>query len=305
MLLGLTLTLSAHEPEDADTAQWAPFQQSYLTLQEKLQKLEADPTVYEKALSTGAVIILDLAAELAHSWFMVGYSPEYFYQHSDPARLPGFQNSTLQDIIFYTIGNKYSSLILSGVFSWLSNYGAAIPSIPGASTLQHTGIMAGIAAGSYGYLLSNMFYQGRQKNWNNEISALAEQDIILRDMSRIAKDERGAEWYMAVRQLDSHQARLHAASMTIMVCWNIMRRFNHKAEMKDVRNTLKLARERLQKQNHLTLEERLKNKISSPTAMLEESEEIADTSDEEVPATLIPVAPEDAESLATLAHPNH
>ena len=228
---------------EAELSDLPPLQRTYLALREQADQLEQELSTQEKILSTLTSAVLSFAFEMTHLWVTQSYSPEYFYKNSAPGQLPDFF-PRIWELCLTTLKNRHTSLILTSAASWYSLYGGFLPGLAENAAFLHLGAVAGLTAASYGILTSNMIWKGNFEEFSfKNLGYLGRlEGRIIRDMRR---DDFGRDWFLAVRELDNSKQMLQAAMIATLFCWNVLSRFWHKAELKDVRASLTLARDRM------------------------------------------------------------
>ncbi len=228
---------------EAKISDLPPLQRTYLALRERAGQLEQEPSTQEKVLSTLTSAVLSFAFEMTHLWVTQSYSPEYFYKNSAPGQLPDFF-PRIWELCLTTLKNRHTSLLLTSAASWYSLYGGFLPGLTDNAAFLHLGAIVGLTAAGYGILTSNMIWKGNFEEFDfKNLGYLGRlEGRIIRDMRW---DDFGRDWFLAVNELDNSKQMLQAAMVATLFCWNVLSRFWHKAELKDVRASLTLARDRM------------------------------------------------------------
>ncbi|MCL6269012.1 hypothetical protein M3P05_03525 [Sansalvadorimonas sp. 2012CJ34-2] len=225
-----------------------PLEAAYFSLDAKIRELEHEPSTREKAVSTLSVMLLDLLFEVVHQWSLQSYSPEYYYRDSAPPDLPE-SLSRYTRLFLSTVKDHHVPVALSGLLSWAGMYGGNLPNISGNDFYHRLGVMAGLTAAGYFLLGKRTITMGETKDsWKKSFLRLlsTREALLLRDTP---EHDKGRNYFMAAVELDYAKTILQTTIISMMTFWNIATRFQHQAELNDLKLSLRMARDRLQGSN--------------------------------------------------------
>ncbi|WP_281646241.1 hypothetical protein [Parendozoicomonas sp. Alg238-R29] len=230
----------AQEEPYGDIAPITPLQRDYEKLSFHIQKLEKENSFNDKLLTFGAVALLDIALELVHSGMIAYYSPSYLYGR--PLNNKNDVKDILKHYLSYTFEHGHAPALAMGIAAWFSGNGASLPSLPVYDSATHIAAIATGVATLYGVL----FLRVKTLLWRRqEVTPFFSSTTAM--LNRIAPAHK---YYLtAVDHLDMGKHLLQAAAVTVMISWGLMKRFQNKFAIDDLRQTLTLARDRLQRNN--------------------------------------------------------
>ena len=239
---------NAHEfPEESipspfeDTLEPAsPLQKEYDRLSIQLRALERANTSKEKFRTIGTVIALDAALELVHTWIMSRYSPDYIYGRS--LSLQSDVRDILSRFLIYSFRYGHIPALTFGLSAWFAENASGLPNLDSINSLYHIGAIATAFSVSYGVLFLRMrtqvgYHQQETPYWRSTVDLT--KTLEIRDRIALA----------AVEQLDIGKHLLQAGAITALIGWGLIRRFKKDATIEDLRSSLVLARERLQRES--------------------------------------------------------
>ncbi|MTI15280.1 hypothetical protein [Sansalvadorimonas verongulae] len=251
---------SFHEdPLRDNLAPPTPLQIEYNRLSTQLRELERDNPTDRKITTIGVAVILDVALELIHARIMAHYSPEYLYGH-DLSESSEVKN-ILGNYLLYSFRHGHLPALAIGFATWFSENSTGLPTLGTQDSLSHIAtIAAGFAAG-YGALFLRMKTQIGYRYRGDPFYSSTKQLL-----GRL--EDRAKSPLIAADHLDVGKHLLQAAAITAMVTWGFIKRTQKEATINDLRNSLILARDRLQRESKLRAskaeELKLKKEIQLP-----------------------------------------
>lgn len=240
--------VSAHELEEEpyispfeDTLEPAsPLQREYDKLSAQLRELEKSNLTENKFRTAGTVLALDVALELVHTWIMSRYSTDYIYGRS--LSLQSDVKDILSRFLIYSFRHGHLPALTFGLSAWFAENGSGLPSLDSTTSLYHIGAVATTFAAGYGVLYLRMrtqigHHQQSTPFWRKTQTLFDK--LETKDKIALA----------AVEQLDIGKHVLQVGAITALVGWGLVKRFKKDATIEDLRSSLVLARERLQREN--------------------------------------------------------
>ena len=251
ILIALTLLLAPFvtaqdthhkDPLQDNLAPPTPLQIEHDRLSAQLRELERDNPTDSKFTTIATAVILDVALELIHARLMAHYSTDYVYGH-DLAE-PSEVKQVISSYLLYSFHHGHLPAFAMGIATWFSENGTGLPALGTADSLTHiASIAAGFAVG-YGALFLRMKTQIGYRQLNDPFYSSTK-----RLLSRL--DDKGKISLAAVEHFDVGKQLLQAAAITAMITWGLIQRSRKEATINDLRNSLILARDRLQREGKL------------------------------------------------------
>ncbi len=211
----------------------SPLENHYQQLENQLREIEQDNPLTNKLLTAGLVFALDMALELIHNWAIMNHSPDFTYGH--PLSSGGGLEHSTRDIWMKTLSEGHVAAFLLSATSWLTANSSTLPALPQWEQLTQIGVLAGALAGGYRFFYKQALFAGV----HGSITDTSFNPLL------VQMEPSGRPWFTAISHFHTRKLLMQVASATVMVTWSFFRRFQNKATMHDVRNSLSMARDRL------------------------------------------------------------